>query len=116
MASQFVGAWEWVSDTMQGIAVFTESHYSDTFMSKDRKPFVNEAEPTEAEQAEAYRTLSAGSGTYAVSGSTLTLNEETNRNPSGAGRPMIADFTIDGDKLILTRQSDGLVVTFKKVG
>ena len=116
MASPLVGAWELESDTHQGFWVSTESHYCHTFMQKGRKPFINEAEPTEAEQAEAYRTLIAGSGTYTVSGSTFTINEETNRNPSGIGRGAIADFAIDGDKLIITRHRDAAVFTLRKVG
>ncbi len=115
MSSPLIGAWEIESDTLQGLTVFTESHYSHTLMQKNRKPFQNEAEPTEAEEAEAYRTLAAGSGSYTVSGSVFTINEEANRNPNGVGRPESSDFQIDVDKLIMTRHRDRATYTFRKV-
>ena len=115
MSSPLIGAWERESDTWQGLIVCTETHYSHTFMSKGRQPFGNEAEPSEAEEAEAYRTLLAGAGSYPVQGSTVTFGEETNRNPSGIGRPGSLDFTIEGDRLTTVSPRDGTSLTFRKV-
>ena len=45
MASPLAGAWELVSDTDQGVIVFTESHYSGVVMSKNSKRS-DSSEPT----------------------------------------------------------------------
>ena len=63
MNSLLAGAWELVSDTQSGIAVFTDTYFNITITAKDRLPF-KAAEPTDAEAAEAYRTLSTAAGTY----------------------------------------------------
>lgn len=39
MASPLVGAWEIVSDDYQGVVVFSEKHYGDAFVFKDRDRF-----------------------------------------------------------------------------
>ena len=115
MTSPLIGAWETTSEPYQGLMIYTEKHYCHGIMSKNRKPFADEANPTDAEEAEAYRTITAGSGTYSISGSTLTINEEMNRNPSGVGRPARFEFEIDGDMGTMTRISDGVTLTIRRV-
>ena len=38
MNSQLAGAWELVSDTQNGIAVFTDTYFNITITAKDRGP------------------------------------------------------------------------------
>ena len=74
MASPLIGAWKPV-DISQGDAlwVFSESHYCGLFNAKGRKRVPDE-NPSEAEEAEAYRSMRARAGTYTLSGSNLTLD------------------------------------------
>ena len=118
MASPLVGAWELESDTHQGLFICTETHYCNAFMEKNRNTFKDEISPTDAEAAEAYRTLAAGAGTYSVSGSIATLSEDTNRNPNGIGRPASLEFTVEGDRMTTIRQRRGEALTdhWRKVG
>ena len=115
MSSPLIGAWEITSEPYQGLMVYTDKHYSHAIMNKNRKPFADEASPTEAEEAEAYRTMAAGSGTYSISGSTLTINEEMNRNPSGISRPGRWEIKIDGDTGTMKGISSGLTFTIRRV-
>ena len=57
MASPLVGAWEKTSGPVGGIYVFTETHYAGIFENKDRVRGFKGETPTEAEEAEAYRTM-----------------------------------------------------------
>jgi hypothetical protein len=107
--SQLAGAWELVSDTQNGIAVFTDTYFNITITAKDRQPFKAD-EPTDAEAAEAYRTLSTAAGTYEISGTTLILHRKVNRNPSWTGKDAYWEVSIDGDRLT----ADKLV--WKRVG
>jgi hypothetical protein len=107
--SQLAGAWELVSDTQIGIAVFTDTYFNITITAKDRRPF-KAAEPTDAEATEAYRTLSTAAGTYDISGTTLILHRTVNRNPSWTGKDAHWEVSIDGDQLT----ADNLV--WKRVG
>ena len=109
MNSPLAGAWELVSDTQNGIAVFTDTHYNITWGAKDRAKFKVD-EPTDAEAAEAYRTLSTAAGTYEVSGTTLILHRTVNRNPNWTGKDAHWEVSIDGDQLT----ADNLV--WKRVG
>ena len=67
-------------------------------VEKNRKRF-QRSEPTEAEEAEAYRTMRAGSGTYTISGSVLTLHQQAPRHPNGGAE--VVEFSIEGDELTL---------------
>lgn len=98
MNSQLAGAWELVSDTQNGIAVFTDTYFNMTIMAKDRQPFKAD-EPTDAEAAEAYRTLSTAAGTYEISGATMILHRTVNRNPNWTGKDVHWEVSIDGNQL-----------------
>ena len=97
-SSQLAGAWELVSDTQNGIAVFTETYFNMTITAKDRQPFKAD-EPTDAEAAAAYRTLSTAAGTYKISGMTLILHRTVNRNPNWTGKDVHWEVGMDGDRL-----------------
>ena len=113
MASPLVGAWAIESDFLQGYVVFSESHYGDAFVYKDRKLFEG-SQPTESEEAEAWRSMRAASGTYTISGSLLTRNEEFSRQPHGTPDPY--EFSIDGDLLTTTHTQSGAIWYFRRIG
>jgi len=98
MNSPLTGAWELVSETQNGIAVFTDAYFNITIVAKDRQRFKAD-EPTDAEAAEAYRTLSTAAGTYEVSGTTLILHRMVNRNPNWTGKDALWEIAIDGERL-----------------
>ena len=58
MASPLVGAWERTGGP--GIYVFNETHYAGIFEQRDRMRGFKGEKPTEAEEAEAYRTIGGG--------------------------------------------------------
>src|SRR5215207_5029083 len=103
MSALLAGAWELVSNTQNGIAVFTDIHFHMTLTAKSRKKFKAE-EPTDVEAAEAYRTLSTAAGTYKIAGTTMTLHRIVNRNPNWTGEDVHWDFRIDGEQLTLDNQ------------
>ncbi len=113
MASPLMGAWGIESDVYQENVVFSESHHGDAFVHKDRKLFQG-SEPTEAEEAGAYRSMMAASGTYNINGSVVTRNEEFSRLPHGS--PDFYEFSIEGDRLTMTAMPSGSVWNFRKVG
>ena len=115
MSSPLVGAWEVQTDLYRGFMVYTESHFSHTLVEKNRKRFQG-GEPTETEEAEAYRTMRAGSGTYTISGSVVTLDQQAPRNPNGSTE--VIEFNIEGDQLtleVVEGVGQGVVLQLRKV-
>ncbi len=98
MGSKLTGAWELVSDSSDGLAVFTDTHFNVTWTAKNRKKFKGD-EPTDEEAVKAYHTLSTAAGTYETSGTTLVFHRFVNRNPNWTGMDADSEFTVDGDQL-----------------
>ena len=97
MTSPLIGAWQGGPEGYQGQIVFSEAHYTGLFITDGRELFQSE-NPSETEEAAAYRALAAGAGTYELSGSTLTLNAEYDRIPRTQS-PSSYKATIEGDSL-----------------
>ena len=96
-----VGAWELVSDSSAGIFIYTGSHYSAVAAPKDRRRSSGErATPVDA--LDAILSCQALSGTYTVSGSSITHVRIANTHPASSNLPVVADYTIDGDTLTHT--------------
>ena len=109
MASPLAGAWELVSDTEEGVAVFTDTHYSFIFQNKNRKPYPADSSDDVAE-LEAYRTHQSQGGTYWLSGSSLSFGRQICRHPGRSGRPWDFEFTLQDDMTSFASR------TWKKVG
>ena len=92
MSSPVAGAWEPVSDTHQGLWLFSETHYSAVITRKGRQR-IEGREPTSDEIVEAYRDVNALSGTYTVSGSTVTFKRAANLRADVIGLDVVAEFT-----------------------
>lgn len=114
VSSPLVGAWEGGPEGYRGMLVFTEIHYAAIFERTDRLRGFKGERPTQAEEAEAYRTLGGGGGTYTISGNVLTRNEELDRLPTGH-KPVSTEFAIEGDTLTLRNPRTGRTSVYKKV-
>lgn len=109
MASPLAGAWELQSDTEVGLALFTDTHFSMSLSDRDRPAFASD-DPTDAEAAEAFRTLQCAGGTYEIRGSTLVFHRLVNRHPNWTGRDYRWDYRLDGDRLTMGERN------WRKVG
>ena len=94
--SPLTGAWELVDDTRQGVLIFTGTHYAVVQRQKERNlPKGDQYTPEEA--LEALYTCGVLSGTYTVSGSTLTMERTANTRPESIGVIAVWEFTVEGD-------------------
>lgn len=83
--------------------IFTNKHYSYMYVpGADPRPLFagDPNKPTDAEKAAAYNTLVAATGTYALSGRTLTMKAIVHKNPNEmVGKPLTYVIELDGDTL-----------------
>lgn len=104
LASRAPGA-EWEVRTTPYLSqyIFTEKHYSYMYVpgAGPRKLFAGDPnKPTDAEKVEAYNSLVAATGTYSLTGQTLTLNALVHKNPNEmAGKPLTYAVEVDGNTL-----------------
>ena len=98
----------WAIDTAPYLSlyIFAERHYSMMYApgAGPRSRFAgNPNRPTDAEKVTAYNSFVGGSGTYSLSGSTLTLNAILHKNPNEmGGEPSTQTVEIDGNTLRMT--------------
>jgi lipocalin-like protein len=96
-----------------GLFLFTKQHYSIVTVNgtAPRKNFDTARDPaklTDAEKIARYEVwdkFSANSGTYKVSGSTLTTHPLVAKNPAVMGPEITREFKIEGNTLTLVRKS-----------
>ncbi len=96
-----------VPNPQPSLVIFTPRHYSIMYVwgSQPRKPYTAEV-PTNAEKLAAFDSFVASSGTYDLTGTTLTLHPIVARNPGFmAGGFDKYQFRIDGTTLSLTNKS-----------
>ena len=115
-----VGAWELVSDSRVGVAIYTSLHYAVVMAPKDRRRAAGErATPDEA--LEAMRSCQALAGTYTVTGSRITHTRIANSRAEVSGRPLFVDYSVDGDTISHTivtgasTQAPGSSFTYRRV-
>jgi hypothetical protein len=106
IASRVAGAkWEVRPTPYRSQYVFTAKHYSYMYIHGPgpRKTFAGDPNrPTEAERVEAYNSLVAATGTYSISGSTLTLNAVVHKNPNEMiGEALTYSIETDGTTMRL---------------
>jgi hypothetical protein len=78
-------AWTVSTAPYLSVYIFTQKHYSYMFApgTGPRHLFAgNPNQPTDVEKIAAYNSFVAGSGTYVLAGSTLTLNAILHKNPN----------------------------------
>ena len=106
------GVWEGGPEGYRGQFIFTDTHYCGLFTAIDRDPIQADS-PSVEQEAEAFRSLMAGAGTYSVEGSTMTLSTDHDRIP----RPKYTshwDMDLEGKTLRLTSPS-GRVWTLRRL-
>ena len=100
------GNWAISTPPYLSVYIFTSRHYSYMFApgTGPRRLFVGDPnQPTDAEKVAAYDSIVAGTGTYDVTGSILTLNAILHKNPNEmAGEALKYGVEIDGPVLRLT--------------
>jgi len=97
----------WTSVSPQlSLYIFTKRHYSYMFTTGggSRPLFAGDPNtPTDAEMITAYKTFVAATGTYLLSGATLTLNATLAKNPNEMmGKSLIYTVQVNGDLLRMT--------------
>jgi len=100
------GDWTVGATPYLSLYIFTDKHYSYMFAPglAPRRLFAGDPnQPTDAEKVAAYNSFVAGSGTYTLTGSTLTLNAVLHKNPNEMnGHPLKYEIEILGSTLRMT--------------
>jgi hypothetical protein len=99
------GTWTAGTPPYLSLYIFTQKHYSYMFApgGGPRGLFADPNQPTDAERVTAYNSFVAGSGTYTLVGSALTLNAILHKNPMEmAGEPLKYSVEIGATTLRLT--------------
>jgi hypothetical protein len=100
------GEWSARAVPNASLYIFTEAHYSYMYVpgADPRRRFTGDPNrPTDAEKVAAYDSFVAGSGTYALTGSTLTLQALVHQNPNEmGGEPLNYDVETDVNTLRMT--------------
>ena len=98
---------EWAALPLNSsVYIFTDKYYSYMFATGigPRRLYAGDPnKPTDAEKVGAYDSFVAASGTYELSGSSLTLTALLHKNPNEmVGDRLIYSVVIDGDLLQMT--------------
>ncbi len=96
-----------VPNPQPSLVIFTASHYSMMYVTGNQaRKLFNAEDPTNAEKIAAFDSFVANTGTYDLSGTTLTLHPIVARNPGYmAGGFDKYQFRIDGTTMTLVEKS-----------
>ncbi len=96
-----------IEPSQSGLFIFTEDHYSAVYsLGADPRPLAATAfAPTSDEMIAQYQTIIVNTGTYDVSGSTITYRPMVAKSPEFVGGHATADYAIDGNTLTLNTTS-----------
>lgn len=93
------------------LMIFADGYYSRVFVrTNDTRQPLNEAS-TDADRVAAWNPFVSNSGTYTISGSTLTLLATVAKMPSTNRTPNTWEFRIEGNTLRLTGSGEGVADT-----
>ena len=107
MSAMNPGGGETTIDPSQpGLFIFTGAHYSAVYSpgGRPRPRSATSFSPTSEEKVAQFDTIIVNTGTYEVSGSTVTFRPLVARSPEFVGGQSTMNFQIDGDVLTLTEQ------------
>lgn len=120
-SNELVGVWSLVAvdpgdgsplidPSQPGLYIFADEHYSAVFAPgpDPRMKAAVSFQPTDEEMIEEYETIIVNTGTYDISGSTVTLRPIIAKSPGFVGGHQSSTFRIDGDTLVL---SDDMIVS-----
>lgn len=107
VSSRVPGAdWTVATPPYLSIYIFTPKHYSYMFTpgAGPRRLFAGDPnQPSDAEKVAAYDSIVAGSGTYILEGTTLTMTAILHKNPNEmTGEPLKYSVEIDSNRLRMT--------------
>jgi hypothetical protein len=101
-----------INDPQPGLYIFTEGHYSMMYVPAGEPrpldagdvPILGALIPTDAEKIASWETFIANSGSYAISGSTLTTRPMVAKsaNLMAAGSPLTMTYQVMGDTLLVS--------------
>lgn len=96
-----------ISPSQPGLYIFAEGYYSAVYAprAEPRVPSAIAFQPTLEERAAQHETIIVNTGTYEVSGSTITYRPIIAKSPAFVGGHATAEFTIDGDTLTLLEKT-----------
>ncbi len=96
-----------IEPSQSGLFIFTEDHYSAVYsLGADPRPLSATAfAPTSDEMVAQYQTIIVNTGTYDVSGSTITYRPMVAKSAGFVGGHSTMDYAIDGNTLTLNTTS-----------
>lgn len=100
MTLQMAGVWEVESNNWEGFVTYTDKHFSIMLATPGRQRSEN-IEPTPEELIADCNAVNAATGTYTVSGSTVTHPRVAGLHSQAIGLDLVGEITVDGDKMTL---------------
>jgi hypothetical protein len=92
-----------IDPSQPGLYIFAASHYSAVYAPglDERVKSAASFLPTDAEMLEQYRSIIVNSGTYQIDGSSLTYRPMIAKSPGFVGGRLTGTFSVSGDTLTL---------------
>ena len=96
-----------IDPSQPGLYIFAEGHYSAVYApgAEPRIPAEISFQPTAEEMVAQHESIIVNTGTYAISGSTVTFRPIIAKSPGFVGGQASSEFRVDGDTLTLTWQT-----------
>ncbi len=93
-----------IDPSQPGLYIFVEGYYSAVYAPDDapRVPAEITFQPTPEEMVAQHESIIVNTGTYEISGSTVTFRPIIAKSPGFVGGQATSEFRIDGDALTLT--------------
>ncbi len=96
-----------IDPSQPGLYIFVEGYYSAVYApgAEPRVPSEIPFQPTPEEMVAQHESIIVNTGTYEISGSTVTFRPIIAKSPGFVGGHSTSEFRIDGDTLTLTIQT-----------
>ena len=96
-----------IDPSQPGLYIFVEGYYSAVYApgSDPRVPAEISFQPTPEEMVAQHESIIVNTGTYEISGSTVTFRPIIAKSPGFVGGQSVSGFQVDGDTLTLTDQT-----------
>lgn len=115
-ANELVGVWSLtavdpgdgspvIQPSQPGLYIFADGYYSAVFAPGSDPRIKSEVsfQPTQDEMVAQYETIIVNTGTYEISGSTVTFRPIIAKSPGFVGGHQMSTFRVEGDTLVLTQ-------------
>ena len=115
-ANELVGVWSLtavdpgdgspvIQPSQPGLYIFADGYYSAVFAPGSDPRIKSEVsfQPTRDEMVAQYETIIVNTGTYEISGSTVTFRPIIAKSPGFVGGHQMSTFRVEGDTLVLTQ-------------